>query len=232
MILYEPYQGFKRSKLTDKDGKAAFNMTNERDGKYQLDTSKNGYVKPDNVFFDFVHCKVEPKIVEPQPTPTPQPVSIPEPAPQPTPEPAPEPLPPPSQPPEALLDLTTPDKTEVGKEFSVKATKDGKACDSCTIVVLDPDGRELSRLITDANGEIKTSMPKKGNYELRLLTDEGVVAKKAIVTVELVVSTEELERKQAGFLDDPSIKNSLGVAVTVIILVLIYLWWRGYSERK
>ena len=64
LILYEPYAGFKQEKLTNAEGRATFDLTNEKQGKYQVESSKSGYAKPNDVFFDFVKCTAG---VEPQP---------------------------------------------------------------------------------------------------------------------------------------------------------------------
>ncbi len=57
LILYDPYNGIKQMKYTENDGEAKFNLTDEAEGRYQLSYSKSGYIKPEDEFFDFVHCK-------------------------------------------------------------------------------------------------------------------------------------------------------------------------------
>ncbi len=59
LILYEPYQGLKQQKSTNEGGKVTFDLTNEKEGKYQIESSKTGYQKPADVFFDFVKCATE-----------------------------------------------------------------------------------------------------------------------------------------------------------------------------
>ncbi len=327
LILYEPYQGLKQQKVTDQDGKAVFNMSKELDGKYQLQFEKTGYLKPDDVFFDFVHCKVEtpppvldlmipdktevgkefiakatkdskacdscvivvkdstgkevsrfttdkngeakislqnkgtyeldllddkgaiakkktisvapapeqeqPPKIEPQPVPAPSP----SPGPSPSSEPAPSGgsgTPAGSGTPSApvVLDLTTPEKIEVGKEFAAKATKDGQACSSCTIVVKDLSGNQVSSFTTDSNGEAKISLQNKGSYELDLLTSEGAIAKKNTVSVELALGSDELGNKSTSFLDDPTVQKGLGIIAIVVVFSAVYLWWRGQSGKK
>lgn len=57
LILYEPYEGLKQERTTDSQGKVVFDLSNEREGTYQLDISKSGYRKPDSVFFNFRQCR-------------------------------------------------------------------------------------------------------------------------------------------------------------------------------
>ncbi len=170
---------------------------------------------------------------KPPPPPTPEPEPEPEPQPTPTPAPSPTPTPAPTpQPPKVVLDLTTPDKAEVGKEFVIKATKDGRACTGCPIVVKGEDGKEVAKLTTDKNGEAKITLANKGSYELSLLTDQGIVAKKTTVNVELAVGTEGPEKKTGGFLDDPGVQTGLTVVVVVLVLVAVYLWFTGQGKGK
>jgi len=165
------------------------------------------------------------------PPPAPEPEPEPQPAPTPAPTPSPTPQPPP-QPPKVTLDLTTPDKAEVGKEFVVKATKDGKACTGCSLVVKGQDGKE-TKFTTDKNGEAKVTLANKGSYDLSLLTDQGTVAKKRTVSVELALGTAGPEKKTgAGFLEDPGVQTGLIVVVVVLVLAAVYFWFTGQGKGK
>ena len=57
LILYNPYEGLKQQKPTDVEGRVEFDLAAEKDGRYQIVSSKAGYAKPEDIFFDFFHCK-------------------------------------------------------------------------------------------------------------------------------------------------------------------------------
>ncbi|MBS3067414.1 hypothetical protein J4450_01820 [Candidatus Micrarchaeota archaeon] len=142
----------------------------------------------------------------------------------------PEPEPPPAPPAQPVkYDLVTGDKIKVGESFTARALKNDEPCVSCTIVVTDATGKEISRVTTDGKGEAVLSLANKGTYEIALLSEQGDVAKRKQVEAELAIPTPEPTPKPPVAGD----QNMLlyGGILIIVVVIAYFLWSRKKGKQ-